>query len=82
MKTLNIDFKLWVGDNIYYIDKGKIVETYVYKIEYNIIVDIPDLKKSSVSYILQNGNVITDKDISTIYFTNKKELIQHLISQL
>lgn len=84
MKTLHTDFKLWVGEDIFYISKGNIIHTYVYEVQYQfrMTTNKDDFSEENITYVLQNGIVVTEKDINTIYFTDKNELIKHLVSQL
>lgn len=82
MRTETVNFKLWVGDTVYYIDKDKIVSSYVYKVYSEIIATCQPKYSVSTTYILQNGIELHNKDIDTIYFTDKKKLIHHYESQL
>lgn len=84
MKTLHTDFKLWVGEDIFYIFKGNIMHTYVYEVQYKfrMTTNKDDFSEEKIEYVLQNGTLITEKDINTVYFTDKSELVKHFVSQL
>lgn len=83
MKKITFDFKLDIGDTVYYIQKGQVKSTYVYKIELNYTSETPISNESiRIHYYLRDAPTIEDEDINTIYFTDKKELIQHLVAQL
>lgn len=83
MKTLHTDFKLWSGDTVYYVNNSKVVETYVYSVDFSMHTDTEHNTNSMrITYQLHNGRGVTDNEIGTIYFTDKKELIQKLVSQL
>lgn len=84
MKTLHTEFKAWVGDNIYYVSNSDVVETYVFEIEFEFNINCRNDKEGTtrIEYKLQNGHTMYEHEIGTMYFTDKKELIQHLVAQL
>lgn len=84
MKTLHTDFKLWVGEDVFYIFKGDIIHTYVYEVQYQFRMtsNKDDFSEEKIVYVLQNGVTLTEKDINTIYFTDKNDLVKYLISKL
>ena len=83
MKTMNIDFPVWTGDDLYYIVGSTIESTYVYETEFKLNVSIIECEnKTSTMYHLRNGVTITEKDLGVKYFTDKKELVQKIVSQL
>lgn len=87
-KTLTINYKAWVGDTIYYSKLSSIEESIICKVEHSSSFYLTQdsyhnrVDRVKTQYILQNGNTINDDDIGVKYFTDKKELIQHLVSQL
>lgn len=82
MKTLNTNFKLWPGDDVYYINKGKIIESYIWEIRLSFSINTQGVGHNDIEYVLSNGTKITNSDIDTIYFTNKKDLIKYLVEQI
>lgn len=90
MKTLPIDFKAWVGDKLYTSINASIVEYIVNAIDYKLVVDICNIRSNiETTYELIdpldiNGICfkISDSDIGVKYFTDKKELFKHLVSQI
>lgn len=83
MKTMHIDFPIWTNDKLYYIKDSTIKETHVYNVRYKLSICTKKSENStSAEYELINGTIIKDEDLGVKYFTNKKELIQKLVSQL
>lgn len=83
MKTIHINFPIWTGDDLYYIENSTIEKTYVYTVNYKLNVCTKECENTtSTTYHLQNEEIITEKDLGVKYFTDKKELIQKLVSQL
>lgn len=83
MKTLEFDFKLWPNDEVYYIKEGQVRRTYVGKVTLEYATETPISKEyTTIKYHLRDVGAITDADINTIYFIDKKKLIQHLVAQL
>lgn len=86
MKTLHIDYPIWTGDTLYAIKDSKMVEYTVIQV-HTELNDCPNTSDCYIktTYIVDSSNdrrTITDKDINTIYYIDKKELIQKIVAQL
>lgn len=86
MKILHIDYKVWTGDTLYSIRNTKIEESTVVQV-HTELNDCPNTSNCYIktTYLVDSGGSrrsITDNDINTTYFTDKKELIKTIVSQL
>lgn len=88
MKTLNVNFKVWVGEKLYSTVKASIVEYMVDEVSYKFAVDsynpsgVTETTYTIVDLLTNEFFDINDSLINTKYFIDKDELIKHLVSQI
>lgn len=86
MKTLHIDFPVWNGDTVYAIIDSEVQKYVIRDIYYNLKsthhFSGTENLNCDMDIVLNTGKKIKEKDINTIYFTDKNELLKKIVGEI